>query len=368
VAIPTGIGYRSALGLRSAAPVVSPGPVYPVASASVGAIGKARALTLRCSRRRETPSLFQAFLLGAADLVSLGNQHCDGRTRREFLATLGKGALGATVLGVEQNTRRKEKKMKRNLTATLIFLLGIALAGMGVPTAAQTDPQIIHLGLNIGTDSFQGYYVDTTTVPRTGKDSYEYQLVTPDGADRLRVALDLVRDYRRCTEPPAGQNLPDDCAHASPGTSPGTIHPSEASFPKNTSLKLEVFQSDQLLIDRTTETTRYSMEVFLCFKRDRTMGQFCDPDDPQNEVDDGFRTSGKELSQGLAGTWKIRVTPKPGDGGEAEGWFFRLRAKLEKAPELPDTKQRLLPNLRAIVPYELTFCEPDISGVVVATG
>jgi hypothetical protein len=39
--------YRSALGLRSAAPVVSLGPVYPVASATLGGIGEARALTYK---------------------------------------------------------------------------------------------------------------------------------------------------------------------------------------------------------------------------------------------------------------------------------------------------------------------------------
>ena len=229
--------------------------------------------------------------------------------------------------------------MKRNLAAILIFLLGIALAGMSVPTAAQTDPQTIHLGLGIDTDGFwDGDYVDTTTVPRTGEESYEYQLVTDGGADRLRVALDLVRDYRRCTEPtdtPAGQNLPADCAHASPGTSPGTVHPSESSLPKNTSFKLEVFDDRRAnsdppnhpVIDRTTELTRYSMEVFLCFNTNKD----CDQDDPN--AGDPTRTSAVELPQDSGGTWKIRVTPKPGDDGEAEGWSFRLRAKLEKAPE-----------------------------------
>ncbi len=72
LAIPSAIGYRSVHALRSPAPLVSPWPVGPVASPSLGGIGKAHAPTMRCSRRRGTPSLFQALLSGAADLVSWG--------------------------------------------------------------------------------------------------------------------------------------------------------------------------------------------------------------------------------------------------------------------------------------------------------
>jgi len=43
-----------------------------MASPSLGGIGEAHTPTLRCSRRRETPSLFQTLLPGAADLLSLG--------------------------------------------------------------------------------------------------------------------------------------------------------------------------------------------------------------------------------------------------------------------------------------------------------
>jgi hypothetical protein len=73
VASPSAIGYRSVHGLRSPAPLVSPWPVGPVASPSLGAIGQAHAPTMRCSRRRGTPSLFQAFVAGAADLYPLAN-------------------------------------------------------------------------------------------------------------------------------------------------------------------------------------------------------------------------------------------------------------------------------------------------------
>jgi len=40
-------------------------------------------------------------------------------------------------------------------------------------------------------------YVDTTTDPKLGRESYTYKLVTQDGGSRLRVALDLLPDYRR---------------------------------------------------------------------------------------------------------------------------------------------------------------------------
>ena len=87
VAIPSAIGYRSVHGLRSPAPLVSPWPVGPVASPSLGAIGQAHAPTMRFSRRRETPSLFQAFVAGAADLDALG-----GAERTDALSDLAREA------------------------------------------------------------------------------------------------------------------------------------------------------------------------------------------------------------------------------------------------------------------------------------
>lgn len=63
---------------------------------------------------------------------------------------------------------------------------------------------------------------------------------------------------------------------------------------------------------------------------------------------------------------RIKVRP----AGDILGWKFRLRAKLEKAPTpeaIAPVNQAQLPNLRAIPPFELTFCEPLISeGFVVA--
>ena len=60
-----------------------------------------------------------------------------------------------------------------------------------------------------------------------------------------------------------------------------------------------------------------------------------------------------------SGKWTVKVIPDP-DGGDILGWNFRMRAKLEGAPSTPQNT-RQLPNLRAIPPFELTFCEPLVT-------
>ncbi len=55
-----------------------------------------------------------------------------------------------------------------------------------------------------------------------------------------------------------------------------------------------------------------------------------------------------------AGVYTVRVVPKG-----ATHAFFRMRAKLEPAPGAPtDPKRALLPNLKAVPPYEFNFTAP----------
>lgn len=58
-----------------------------------------------------------------------------------------------------------------------------------------------------------------------------------------------------------------------------------------------------------------------------------------------------------AGTWTVRVLPK-----NATQAFFRLRAKLEGAPAPKGVKRMLLPNLKAVPPYEFGFAAPANPG------
>lgn len=56
----------------------------------------------------------------------------------------------------------------------------------------------------------------------------------------------------------------------------------------------------------------------------------------------------------VGGTWLVRVTP-----GGATRASFRLRAKLERTvASMPDGRVAMLPNLRTVPPYELTFVAP----------
>jgi hypothetical protein len=60
------------------------------------------------------------------------------------------------------------------------------------------------------------------------------------------------------------------------------------------------------------------------------------------------------LARPKAGRYTIRVVPE-----NATDAFFRLRIKLEAAPAAPaDPKRALLPNLKAVPPYEFTFAAP----------
>jgi len=64
------------------------------------------------------------------------------------------------------------------------------------------------------------------------------------------------------------------------------------------------------------------------------------------------------LARPKAGRYTVRVVPD-----NATAAFFRLRVKLETAPAAPaDPKRPLLPNLKAVPPYEFTFTAPANPG------
>lgn len=204
--------------------------------------------------------------------------------------------------------------------------------------------------LSVGRGLFwEGEYVDTET--SEGDCTYEYELQVGDG-DRLRVALNVFHDYRTDRANNEG------------------IHPDAAS---GRDFQLEVLDGsgneldifDESRIEGTTDGNGYSVELFLCFNRSE--GEFCLPREfaaTEFKFEDGDR--GKALERSSTGLWKIRVRP----AGDIRGWKFRLRAKLEKTPTpaaIEPVKEAQLPNLRAIPPFELTFCEPIVSeGFLVA--
>lgn len=110
------------------------------------------------------------------------------------------------------------------------------------------------------------------------------------------------------------------------------------------------------------------MEIFLCFNR--AEGSLCEPfESPIIPCDQDPATGAPRftcenpraasLSRSSQGTWTLRVTP-----GTSSGWRFRMRAGLE-GPANPSSEQPAsqaeLPNLRAVPPFELTFCEPRVS-------
>lgn len=58
------------------------------------------------------------------------------------------------------------------------------------------------------------------------------------------------------------------------------------------------------------------------------------------------------------GRWKVEVTAAP----EVGDLRFRLRARLERQPQLPVPAQPVLPNLQALPPYMFTFDYPVTNG------
>lgn len=205
--------------------------------------------------------------------------------------------------------------------------------------------------LAVGQSVFwDGEYVDTTT--GDGCTECEWRIDAADGADRLRVALDLVLDYRRDAD---GSIRAEDEG----------VHPDAAA---GRNLKLEIFEgavaAGDPLFTRTMEV--YSLELFLCFNR--PAGEPCIPFTFENGMpcglnDDGtprytceaFAGFAKTLPRSSCGIWTVKVSPD----GDVFGWRFRMRAKLEP-PTMPSYEPRL-PNLRTIPPFELTFCEPKVS-------
>jgi hypothetical protein len=79
-----------------------------------------------------------------------------------------------------------------------------------------------------------------------------------------------------------------------------------------------------------------------------------DPDGNYVNWYDGWMSLEAFIDKPKAGTWLVRVHQS--EGGDTN---FVMRAKLEGAPgPRPDSPRRLLPNLRLIPPFELTFHTP----------
>lgn len=234
---------------------------------------------------------------------------------------------------------------RKSLIAILMLMLGSALSVSTVQNAATTI-QTFELGVNEH-KLWDGDYVDTTTMPKLGQGSYTYTLVTQNGGSRLRVALGLVPDYRRneAGEPKTVSSLNDG------------VHPNASGGKK---FKLEVFDKlhldeqgkEKLIVSADSTGSDYSNELFICFNKQS--GEFCERVDRADLTSKEQRAAA--LSTDSGGEWTVKVTPT-----DSSGWFFRMRAKLEQASNTQASSELLNPNLRAMPPFELTFCEPLMS-------
>lgn len=228
-----------------------------------------------------------------------------------------------------------------SLAITVAALMTYAAPGapyaVGPAEAAEDCPSVPHPvgSLSVGRALFwDGEYVDTET--GEGACTYEYELQVGDG-DRLRVALNVFHDYRADRKNNEG------------------VHPDAAS---GRDFELQVLDANGNGISRTTDESGYSTEVFLCFNR--SPGDRCLPREFAATKFKFEDDHGEALERSSPGPWTIRVS----QAGDVLGWKFRLRAKLEKAPTAEATApltQPQLPNLKAIPPFELTFCEPVVA-------
>jgi hypothetical protein len=246
---------------------------------------------------------------------------------------------------------------RKTLIAILMLVIGGTLAISTVQTTSTatdevTGPKIIELG--VGEHKFwDGDYVDTTTTPELGQDSYTYRLVTQNGGSRLRVALTLVPDYRRNAD---GTVYEEDKDRLHPNSSSGREFPLAIFRVENgveQPLAFTPADSDQ--------TLSYSRELFVCFNDFNHNGKIDYPEESCNWITNGFQRTRDDYAVALAGDsggeWIVRVTP-----GVVAGWSFRMRAKLEQSPTEPvNTQELAYPNLRALPPFELTFCEPLVA-------
>lgn len=242
----------------------------------------------------------------------------------------------------------------RSRAIALFAILGL-LAAPAVHAAPESVGDVA-VGENV---FWKGGYAETAgecdpDEPDQECPTFEYELTTAGGASRLRIGFDLILDYR----------------------SDGTIHPDADSGRR---FQIEVFDKEdgnrRFTVPADDLGQGYSIETFLCFG-EKTEGDHRDvfrqagcPEvipftlggtkcQPQNCV---FRIPRiKHLGGSSAGTWGIRVTAL-----NSSGWSFRMRARLEGTPrDLSEEalEEELLPNVRPIPPFELSFLEPLISG------
>lgn len=236
------------------------------------------------------------------------------------------------------------------LLATAFLAVGAVALLPADATTQQSCPGPERMGtLSAGKSLFwDGRYIDGET--GEGDCVYEYQVKVKDGrrGDRLRVAADLLLDYRT-------DRTKDEGVHGN------------AVWVRQ--LKFDVVDPEGTpRITGLTGRSGYSAEVFLCFNRGegRPAGKFCVQRTPSSGAP--FEDSqGVALTRTAEGIWKIRVSrapdAKPPDelgASGLQGWRFRMRAKLEKRQSAP-AAQTVLPNLRSVPPFEFTFCEPAVS-------
>lgn len=211
-----------------------------------------------------------------------------------------------------------------------------------------------------------GAYVDTAA---DGNFVSTDTLVTTDGGYRLRVALDLLPDYKKDKQGNKSEHKSADQGRnfrvallrgevGSPDSGVEILSGTNASGPWG-----------------------YSVELFVCFQT----GAGCDPR-PHGVPCTGVEAACDELGKPFdcdatscpvpftklavgpsTGKWTIRVTAE-----DVDGWSYRMRAGLERPPSPPDelADRYLSPNLRAIPPFELTLNCTSVqgSGAGVRTG
>lgn len=230
----------------------------------------------------------------------------------------------------------------RWLTVLVVtFVMSVPLGPAG--RAAEPLPE-----LKPGEWAFwDGEYVSSVD----GTWSKDYEVRTTDGGHRLRVAIDLLMDYR---------------ADGSPHV--------QADSDRNFKLSVRD-HTGELRSEATADgPAGYSAEVFLCFNGDpcedplfpcpagdaacgsgqlKTGSAHCDADG------NCYQLYGKRIAGDSKGTWTLRVT-----ADDVDGWTFRMRAMLEKPPTSSDLSrldEAVLPNLQSRPPSELTLqCSPVV--------
>lgn len=245
------------------------------------------------------------------------------------------------------------KTIRYSSFASIVMLALAGLASISPATAVAETPTYT---LGVGNHAFwDGDYVDTST--GDGCDNCEWKLALADGGARLRVALDLILDYRR----DAAGNVSGENEGVHPDASEGRRFKLEI-FDGEPSESTLIFSGSTLIFSGSTEQG-YSIELFLCFNKQP--GEPCIPFRFDNGLPcdqnaayncEALAGRSKALTRSSGGVYTVRVTPD----GDAWGWRFAMRAKLESAPPTPSNAPQL-PNLRAIPPSELTFCEPKIA-------